>query len=278
MPTARDSASTTAERAREAYNAAADTYDDPLLAFRESFARRAVERLNLPPGAHVLDVCAGSGAAAITAAEIVGPTGSVLAVDLAERLLELADRKASALRLSQFRTRAADMTSLGDAGPAFDAVLCAFGLCFVDDMPAQLRLLRGLLRPGGVLSITAWGPRAFEPAASVFWDAVGKRRPELRAAFSPWDRIADAESLRAVFTQAGIEDVNIELEEQDLPLASPADFWTIVRGSGYRWTLERLMPEDLDWLREEVTARLAATSAIRLSVLYAVAHAAPPAG
>lgn len=277
MPTARDSASNAADRAREAYNAAADTYDNPALSFWEWFGRRTVERLNLPPGAHVIDVCAGSGSSAIAAAEAVGPTGSVLAVDVAERLLDLAEQKASARALAQFRTRAADMTTLAQAGASFDAVICTFGLFFVDDMAAQLRMLRGLLRPGGVLAVTTWGPRSFEPAASVFWDAVGRRRPELRAAFNPWDRIAEPDAFRAVFTQAGIEEVEIEAEERDHPLASPADFWTIAMGSGFRWTIERMMPEDQAWLREEVTARLASTTSIRLIALYAVSRVPTPA-
>ncbi len=272
MTTPRDGASSSAERARDAYNAAADTYDDPALSFWEWFGRRTIERLDLPAGAHVLDVCAGSGASAIAAAERVGPTGSVLAVDLAERLLELAEQKAAARRLSNFRTRAADMTSLGDAGASFDAVICTFGIFLVDDMAGQLRMLWSLLRPGGVLAVTTWGARSFEPAASVFWDAVGNRRPELRAAFNPWERIADPDSLRTVFEQAGIPEVSIEQEAREHPVASPQDFWTIAMGSGFRWTIDRLSPEDQQWLRDEVTGRLASITSIHLSAIYAAAR------
>lgn len=271
----RDGTTSPAERARDAGNAAADHYDDPPLSFRDHFGRRTVERLALPPGAHVLDACAGSGAAAIPAAEVVGPTGSVLAVDAAERLLELAERKAAARRLSQFRTRAADMTSLAEAGGSFDAVLCLFGLVFAEDMVAQLKLLWSLLRPGGSLAVTVWGPHSFEPAASVFWNAVGRRRPELRAAFNPWDRITDPETFRGLFTQAGIDAVDIRTEDLEHAVRAPEDFWTMAMGSAFRWTIDRLMPEEQTWLREDLIQRLASTSAIRLHVLYAVARRAP---
>ena len=40
----------------------------------------------------MLDVCCGSGASAIPAAEMVGPSGSVVGVDLAENLLELSQQ------------------------------------------------------------------------------------------------------------------------------------------------------------------------------------------
>jgi methylase of polypeptide subunit release factors len=42
----------------------------------------------------VLDLCCGAGASAIPAAQAVGPTGRVLAVDVAEPLLETARTRA----------------------------------------------------------------------------------------------------------------------------------------------------------------------------------------
>src|SRR5260370_11236274 len=82
-------------RATTTYNAADDSYDDPANSFWERFGRKTIERLHLHPGAHVLDVCCGSGASAIPAAEKVGPEGFVLGVDLAEKLLERARSKAT---------------------------------------------------------------------------------------------------------------------------------------------------------------------------------------
>lgn len=270
MTTLREGASTLAERAREAYNAAADTYDS--LPFWDRFGARAVERLALPPGAHVLDVCAGTGACSLPAAERVGPSGSVLAVDLSERMLERAASKAAARRLAHLRIRAADMMSLGEAEASFDAVICGFGIYYLDDMAAGMKLLWSLLRPGGSMAVTAWAPRSFEPAESVFWDAVGKRRPELRGAFSPWDRITDADVFRLTFTQAGIPQVQVETEELDTPLPQPDGFWTIAMGTAFRWTIERLTPEEQQWLKGEVIARLASVTTIRFTAIFATAR------
>ena len=86
-------------RAAAVFNAAADRYDDAPNTFWARFGRETVERLELPAGARVLDVCCGSGASAIPAAEHVGPSGYVLAVDLADRLLDLAREKARAAGL-----------------------------------------------------------------------------------------------------------------------------------------------------------------------------------
>src|SRR5258708_31213857 len=92
-------------RVAAAYSAAADYFDDPVNSFWERFGRRTVERLDLAPGARVLDVCCGSGASAIPAAEAVGALGQVLGVDLAEPLLALGRAKAKRRGLQQVTFR-----------------------------------------------------------------------------------------------------------------------------------------------------------------------------
>src|SRR6185369_17584618 len=99
-------------KAAATYNAAADRYDDPANVFWERFGRSTVERLRPAPGSRVLDVCCGSGASALPAAVMVGPTGFVLGVDLAEKLLELARAKATERGLLNTEFRLGDMLDL----------------------------------------------------------------------------------------------------------------------------------------------------------------------
>src|SRR5690349_16584405 len=154
-------------RAATTYNAASDTYDSPANTFWAKFGRRTVERLNLKPGERVLDVCSGSGASAIPAAEAVGPKGSVTGVDLSEKLMELARGKAKAEGLRNIEFKSGDMLELPFADAQFDAVVCVFGVFFVPDMPVAVRSLWRVVRPGGRLAITTWGPRFFEPATGA---------------------------------------------------------------------------------------------------------------
>src|SRR5215204_291168 len=70
-------------RAAFAYNAAADFYDAPPLSFWDYFGRRTIELASLSIGSRVLDVCCGAGASALPAAELVGPKGKVIGVDVA---------------------------------------------------------------------------------------------------------------------------------------------------------------------------------------------------
>src|SRR5881227_4212115 len=114
-------------RAAFTYNAAADFFDASPLSFWDYFGRQTIELAALPIGSRVLDVCCGTGASALPAAEAVGPTGNVIGVDLAKQLLELARRKAVQQRLGNIEFEVGDMLSLRFAAKSFDAVVCVFG-------------------------------------------------------------------------------------------------------------------------------------------------------
>jgi len=172
------------KKAAATYNSASDCYNHPANFFWERYGRRTVERLRLPSGARVLDVCCGSGASAIPAAETVGSGGFVLGVDLAENLLELARGKAKQRGLTNLDLRAGDMLDLKIPQSSFDAVICVFGIFFVPDMQAAVRELWRLVRPGGKLAINTWGPRFFEPASTAFWDSIRAIRPDLYKSFN----------------------------------------------------------------------------------------------
>ena len=258
-----------AKRAAATYDAASDHYDE--LSFWERFGRRTVERLNLAAGVQVLDVASGSGASALPAAAIVGPSGRLVGVDIAEELLAKARAKAVAHGLANAEFRVSDFRDL-PAAETFDAVVCVFAIFFVPDMAGALRALWEHVRPGGVLAITTCGPRFAEPANAAFWNAVGVERPDLVRGFHAWDRIDSVETLSRLFTEAGIGSVEIVPESAAYAIENPDAWWTFVLGSGYRATVEALGPEAAVRVR---TANLAAIQDVReveTNVIYAVAR------
>jgi ubiquinone/menaquinone biosynthesis C-methylase UbiE len=261
-------------RAARTYNSAADVYDDPANSFWERFGRKTVERLQLRKGAIVLDVCCGSGASALPAAAIVGPSGFVLGVDLAERLLENARAKAKARGLLNVQFRVGDMLDLRIPDDQFDAVICVFGIFFVPDMALALRLLWERVRRGGKLAITTWGPRFFEPATSAFWNSIQKERPDLYKGFNPWDRICDPQSLSALFADAGIANPDVAAQSDRHPIASPEAWWVAVLGSGYRGTVDQLDAAARDRVQDANVAyiRNSGITSVEANVVYAVAE------
>src|ERR1044072_6334790 len=144
-------------KAASTYNAASDYYDHPANTFWGQFGRRTVTRLGLATGERMLDVCCGSGASAIPAAEIVGVDGAVVGVGLAENLLELARAKAKQSGLTNIHFQSGDLMGLSFEDGSFDTVVCVFGIFFVPDMEAGLRELKRVVRDGGRVAITTWG-------------------------------------------------------------------------------------------------------------------------
>ncbi len=261
-------------RAQVTYDAAADHFDDPPLAFWDRYGRRTVERLDLAPGASVLDVCAGTGASALPAAERVAPTGRVIAVDLAQNMLDLARAKAERAGLGQvLATRCADLEQLDEPAGSFDAVVIVFGLFFLPDMERAVAQLWQLVAPGGQLAVTTWGPRLWEPASSAFWDAVKAVRPELNRAYNPWESLADPAALQQLLLRGGVPAVDVEVVDGFQTLRSPEDFWVIVLGSGYRATHDALTPDQRTLVQDRVMAALASAQVDRVetNVIYAVA-------
>ena len=258
-------------KATATYNAAADSFDEPALAFWNLIGQRTIERLRLKPGDRVLDVACGSGASAIPAAQSVGESGTVLGVDLAERLLELARAKARQLGLTNIRFQVGDMERSGCADENFDAVVCVFGIFFLPDMARAVRELWRMVRQGGQLAITTWGPRVFEPGASAFWEAVSRERRDLVRAFDPWTRIDSPAGLEELLRASGIENANITPESNLQELATPDDWWTIVLGTGYRSTIEQLDSAARERVRIANPESLGNIQSIEVNALYAVA-------
>jgi ubiquinone/menaquinone biosynthesis C-methylase UbiE len=255
------------------FNAAADAFDNSALGFRDYFGRKTVEKLNLGGGARVLDVCCGTGSSAIPAAELVGPSGFVIGIDLADKLLALAREKARQRALQNIAFRAADMLELDYTAESFGVVLCVFGISFVPDMPAAVRQLWRLVRPGGKLAITTWGRNVLEPANGLFWRSVRELRSELPIPSNPWDSIADPKGLRQMLRDGGAKEVEVIAENKWHPIRSPEDWWTIVLGSARRKGIERLTTEEVTAVREANLAfiRDRRITTLETNALYAIA-------
>src|SRR5215813_2281559 len=260
------------EKAAATYDAAADHFDDEPLSFWDLIGKRTVTNLKLQAGAKVLDVGCGTGASALPAAQAVGKSGFVVGVDLASRLLERARTKAQTARLDNVEFRLADMMALDYPDNSFDAVVSVFSIFFVPDMEGLVRELWRMVRPGGKLAVTTWGPRIFEPAYSRWLIAVGKERPDLVTAFNPWDRITDVVSVRKLLHDGGVRDAEVIPEMGVQPLRSADDWWTIALGSGLRWTIDQMDPQaatrvkadNVGWLTENKIYR------VETNAIYAI--------
>ena len=252
-----------------AYSAAADHHDAEALSFLRRFGERTVARAELRPGEFVLDVCCGAGSTALPAARGVAPGGRVIGIDLAPPLLDLARRKAAAQGIVNAEFRHADFDQVFFRPQSFDAVICQFGIFFFPDMAGTLKKMWRFLRPGGRLVVTTWGPGAFEPANTLFWDAVRRERPDLEQTRSARMELSEPGAVARLFSTAGIEAIE-EPEAYDHPLSSAEDWWTIVLGSSHRGRVDQLTAEQRERVRQSCLTLTAGS--IKMPVVYTVAR------
>lgn len=263
-----------ARRVARTYAAAADHYGLPALGFWDRFGAATVARLPLAAGHAVLDLCCGAGASAIPAARAVGPAGQVVGIDVAEPLLAMARARAAHEGLGNIGFRYGDATRTELPGGSFDAVICVFGVFFVPDMAAFVAEMWRLVRPGGVLAITTWGPALFEPANSIFWNSVRQVEPSLFKAFNPWDEVTTEAALADLLGRGGVGSPQVRAAPGRHPLGHPDSFWDIVLGSGYRATIDALSPEQRGPVRQNLLAELRAggITSVRTDVVFGTAQ------
>jgi ubiquinone/menaquinone biosynthesis C-methylase UbiE len=261
-------------RASQTFGAAAPGYDGPALGFWRRFGASTVERLELPRGASVLDLCCGSGESALAAARAVGPEGHVVGVDVAQPLLDLAAAKAAAEGLTNLELVQRDATATGFPDGSFDAVVCVFGVFFPPDRAGFVREMWRQVAPGGVLAVTTWGDQLFEPANGAFWDTVKEVAPELYRGFSPWDDITTAPALVGLLEAAGVQGAQAEEMPGTHELPSPEAFWDLVMGSGYRGTVDALDAQRAEQVHQGTIERLRRGDmrVVRTDVVYAAAR------
>jgi ubiquinone/menaquinone biosynthesis C-methylase UbiE len=230
---------------KQTYDDAAHDYEVASRRFWAYVPLRSVERLHLRPGESVLDVPCGTGPALITAAERVGPGGRVVGIDVADEMVAIARRRVATSTLADVEVRLGDMLAL-DPTEQFDAITCALGVFFVDDMHAFVSSLLGLVYPStGRVMVSVFGEHFFEPMRTVFVEAVNEVAPEVPVV-EPWRRTEDEETLRGVFDSAAVASLQVATDVDRLPLVDVIDWWQIVLGSGLRRTVDLLGERAVD--------------------------------
>ena len=189
-------------------------------------------------GSRVLDVATGLGEPAGMAAERVGPTGHVTAIDINPAQVAFAATRLAGLGLENVTIAEADAGRLELEDASFDAALCRWGLMFLPDLPSALAGLRRLVRGGGRFATAAWD----EPGQVPF---LGVERQVLRAYLpdgyfsgdndltTPF-RLSAPGHLERLLLDAGLANVRCERVDVTYDFASPADYTAFRRDMGGR--------------------------------------------
>jgi len=174
-----------------------------------------LETAGLQAGDRVLELACGAGRVGLQAAEIIGPTGTVLCSDFAEGMVQAVRDRVGRTGVANVETRVLDAESLDLDDGSFDVVLCRFGYMLMGDPRRALAESRRVLHPGGRLVLAVWGSADDNPWLSLIFDAtmsqLGAPPPEPGTP-GPF-ALGDAAQLRQMVEEAGLIDVEaVEIE------------------------------------------------------------------
>ena len=189
---------------------------------------RLVADARLRPGMRVLDVGSRTGYPALLAAEVVGPEGSVVGIDLAESMLAVATRKAQAKGMKHVTFRTGDATALPFDATSFDAVISRFCLMFLPEIPNALKEITRVLKPGGYVAAAVWSAPDKNPFMRIPMDVITsimtlpQPDPEAPGVF----RLAKLGELKGMLEGVGLAPLSEEEFIADVTYATAEEFFS----------------------------------------------------
>ncbi len=200
-----------------------DRFFDAQMAFLN---HRLVADARLRAGLRVLDLGSGTGYPALLAAQTVGSSATVVGIDLAEQMLDVARRKAHSLGFSNITFRTGDVTTLPFAADSFDAVISRFCLMFLPEIPKSAGEIVRVLKPGGFLAAAVWSTPEKNPYLKIPMDVIKQfvELPPLDPTAPGIFRLAKPGDLAGLFDNAGLADIHEEEFLADVRFASGEEY------------------------------------------------------
>lgn len=216
----------------------------------------------IQPGQRILDIAAGAGEPAISAAERVGPSGYVLATDISEGIIELAHQVARERGLKQIETRAMDGEKLDLPDASFDAVVCRLGLMYMPHPVTALREWRRVLRAGGRVAVVVFSTPDRNSWGAVPASIIRQRAqlpPPVPGQPGPFS-LGGPGALEDVFRQAGFTNPEVRAVPVPHRMGSSAEYVQVAREAfgAFNAMMAHLSPQEREstWNEVETSMRI----------------------
>jgi enediyne biosynthesis protein CalE5 len=194
-------------------------------------SERLVEMAGIKPGDRVLDVAAGAGEPALTAARVAGPDGQVIATDISPEMLGHGRERAARAGIDNIEFLETDASSLDFPPDSFDAALSRWGIIFEPQAEAAAARIRSFLKPGARMAISSWGPPDRVPFLGIPMRTVLTRldlSPPPPGTPGPLSR-PTPEAISSVLEGGGFSDVEVDEIELVFDWDSPEEFVRFTR-------------------------------------------------
>jgi len=186
-----------------------------------ALGEEALRSLALGAGEIVLDIGCGCGQTTLEIANRIGPSGTVIGVDISTPMLAIARQRPLPRVAGRIEFRHTDVQSADLGQQAFDAMFSRFGIMFFSDPAAAFANLRRALRPDGRIAFVCWrplreNPWMYEPleAARPLLPPLTPGNPDGPGPFA----FEDPDRVRAILDAARFAD--IEIRRHDAAIGS----------------------------------------------------------
>ena len=218
--------------------------------------RLMLEAAELGPGDHVLDIAAGTGDQSLLAVRKVGPTGTVLATDIAAEMLKEAARLAELEGFTNMTTRVMNAEQLDLADEAFNAVICRLGLMLVAHQQQALREILRVLKPGHKLAALVWSTPDRHPLLSLPLAIVAKYTTAPALTPNPFS-LAGPGVFEQALREAGFRTVSVQAVPIQFHFASMDTFFQQMPNNPVTTNaMKQLSQQDQQRLQEEIRQAL----------------------
>jgi len=149
-----------------------------------------------------------------------------------------------------------DMQRIDFNNAHFDGANCSFGLFFLPDMQSLLQHIASKVKVGGQVVACSFYQGAFEPNIDLFLERI-QRYGVAPSPFN-WKNISTEEQFHALFTHAGLNNVDIYKPGIGYPLNDADAWWRVIWYAGFRGLVAQLSETQLIEFKREHLAEIAA--------------------
>jgi ubiquinone/menaquinone biosynthesis C-methylase UbiE len=216
------------QAAKEQWDLVADAWhrwEPTISSWLNSTTEMMLDMAGVKERSRVLDLAAGSGGQTLVAARRVGPSGYVLATDIAPNIIAFAGGEARQAGLTNVEARVMDAENLELPAASFDIVISRLGLMLLPNLHRTLVGVNRVLKPGGRLAAIVFSL----PEKNQFFSipiSIARRYAQLPAPIlgqpGPFS-LSQRGSLEAAYRQSGFRDVQSRVVSAPLRLPSAAD-------------------------------------------------------
>ncbi len=160
----------------------------------------------------ILEIAAGTGRVTRHLLSNLVADGELLATDLNEPMLAVAQKHVGTDPRLTWKT--ADAQALPVADDSIDAVVCQFGLMFVPDQALAMREIKRVLVPGGILLLSVWDDLANNPASKLLHELAFKASPDDPPVFMKVPFALTGHDLERLATEARFLGIRVDTVKQ----------------------------------------------------------------